>query len=151
MLLVFALPFLRREREMRGLAILTVGSLCGLLWMDGGFASWHGGWCLGPRYLSAVFPAMAFAIALSWNRFSSNAHAAIWLGLAVSLVFRILVFPFSNLAPEENIWLYHWHLLTSPEHRGTTFLRLVLALAAIGLSLFWQKRRQGFPFSENPV
>ncbi len=119
--------------------------------MNGGFGGWHGGWCLGPRYLSVVFPAMALAISLAWARLPKWAHGLAWGGLLVSLGLRLLVFPFSNLAPEVNIWRYHWNLLVSPEHRGTTVLRASLAIAAVILTLFWQKKRRTFPFSGNPV
>ena len=98
----------------RGMSLLAVGSLAGLLWMNGGFSGWHGGWCVGPRYLSVVFPAMAFALALVWRDLPAWAHAGLWILLGVALAFRILVFPFSSLAPEVNLWTYH--LSSSPRN-----------------------------------
>jgi hypothetical protein len=137
---VFSLPFLPAVRGARGLSLLAVGSLAGLLWMNGGFSSWHGGWCVGPRYLSVVFPAMAFALALVWRDLPAWAHAGLWLLLGVALAFRILVFPFSNLAPEVNLWTYHLSKFTE-EHSAISFVRLGMAIVFTGMTLLWLRHR----------
>lgn len=147
MLAVFALPFL--PKTPKALSLLAAGSLAGLLWMNGGFGGWHGGWCVGPRYPSVVYPAMALAIALCWRQFPAAARKVLWAALLVSLVFRVLVFPFSNLAPLEPLWAYHLGKIT--EHPGTTLLRFGIALFLIVAALLWQRRRSGFPFSADPV
>lgn len=152
-LAVFALPFLRSERLPKGAALVATGSLAGLVWMNGGFGGWHGGWCIGPRYLSVVFPALALALALGYDRVPPWAHRALWAALAVALAFRVLIYPFSNLAPEENIWAYHFRLAVGGEHRGTVVLRYFLALFAIGLAEAWRRKRarNGVSISGNPV
>ncbi len=151
MLAIFALPFMRKPLLPRGGIFFAVGSLAGLLWMNGGFGGWHGGWCLGPRYLSVVFPAMALAITLAWEFFPGWARSILWVGLLVSLVFRILVYPFPNLAPDEDIWAYHFRLMLADDHRGTVILRFAVALAFTGIAVYWWKRRKPVPISSDPV
>lgn len=153
MLAVFALPFVKVRRFPKGFALLTAGSLAGLLWMNGGFGGWHGGWCQGPRYLSVVFPAMALAVALGWERYAAWARAALWAGLGLALVFRLMIFPFSNLAPDSNLWAWHWELMVSPDHRGTTILRYGLALLSVMICVAWLRirERKGVSLSREPV
>ncbi len=146
---VLALPFLRRRE--RGLALLAVGSLGGLLWMNGGFGGWHGGWCIGPRYLSVVFLAMAFALAASWGSTPRWLRTLMWAGLAVALGFRFISYPFSNLAPVTPLWPYFTDNLLNPEHRGTKVLRLALAVLSSSAAAFWVYRRRRIPFLRNPV
>lgn len=149
-LAIFALPFLKRDIAMRGLACLATGSLAGLLWMNGGFGGWHGGWAIGPRYLSVAFPALAFSLALAWTRIPRWLLPALWGALAVALVFRIFIYPFPNVAPNESIWPYHFALMKGA-HRGTTILRLCLAIIATTLALYWQKKREQFPFTRSAL
>jgi hypothetical protein len=154
MLVVLLFPFLRIPSFPRGTALIATGSLCGLLWMNGGFGGWHGGWSMGPRYLSVAFPALALAVALAWDRFPSWGRSLLWAGLAVALVFRVFVYPFPNMAPDTNLWAYHYGLMLG-DHLGTILLRFALALLCIGSAVYWhyrwQKRRLGVPISENPV
>jgi hypothetical protein len=147
MLAVFALPFLRKTPK--AFTILAAGSLAGLLWMNGGFGGWHGGWCVGPRYPSVVYPTMALAIALCWRQIPNPAQAILWATLIASLAFRVLVFPFSNMAPLEPLWPYHLGKIS--EHPGTTALRGGIALALIAAALLWQRRQRGFPFFRESV
>jgi hypothetical protein len=149
---VFALPFLPAVRGARGLSILAVGSLTGLLWMNGGFSGWHGGWCVGPRYLSVVFPAMAFVLALVWRHLGGRAHAGMWILLGVALAFRLLVFPFSNVAPEVNLWTYHLSKFAG-EHSAIAIARLAMAIVFSGMALFWLRRRSTYltAHSEKPT
>ncbi|MGZ3654095.1 MAG: hypothetical protein ACXVB9_04920 [Bdellovibrionota bacterium] len=147
MFAVFLLPFQRGTA--RGLGLLAFGSLAGLLWMNGGFGGWHGGWCVGPRYPSVVYPAMALALALCWVNFTRQERRLLWCALGVALAFRVLVYPFSNLAPEEPLWAYH--LKHIPDHLGTNVLRFAMAFAFIGATLYWQRRRREFPFSTKSV
>jgi len=138
---VFVLPFLKTPSLPKGASLLVTGSLAGLLWMNAGFGGWHGGWCLGPRYLAAVLPMGALAVAFGWERFPRGIRFSLWALLAVSLLFRVLVFPFSSLAPTQNLWLYHLGLAMG-EHRGTTTLRFALAFLFIGATGYWLYRRQ---------
>lgn len=153
MLAVFALPFLSAKQLPKGAALFAAGSLVGLLWMNGGFGGWHGGWSMGPRYLSVVFPAMALAIALAWDRFSPPIRAILWAALGVALVFRVFTYPFPNMAPLENLWTYHLDLALRPEHRGTIVLRYALALLGIALAEAWRRRRarNAVSISADPV
>lgn len=140
-LAVFALPFFQRGPLTKGTIAVAAGSLLGLLWMNAGFGGWHGGWSMGPRYLSVAFPAIALAIGLAWRGFPSWMKAVLWIGLGVSLAFRLLVFPFPNMAPDTNLWTYHWELALSPDHRGTIILRYALALLAITAVELWRRAR----------
>jgi hypothetical protein len=142
---VAALPFLRRSPLPAGSGCLALGSLAGLIWMNGGFGGWHGGWCLGPRYLSVVFPAVALAIAMHWRAIPGGLKVFLWGGLFFSLAFRLLVFPFSNLAPLDNLWAFYLDLCLG-EHRGTTALRFAMAALFISAALYWQARRGAWKF-----
>jgi hypothetical protein len=118
LVVVAAMFFVRRQRELLAALMLGVMALGGLLWMNGGFGGWHAGWTIGPRYLSLAFPAIAFAAALVWDRTPRYAHAALWSGLAVSLAFRWLILPLPVIMPVRPLWLYAWDRLgraTTPE------------------------------------
>jgi hypothetical protein len=141
-ILVAALALLlpSRSQRPRGSALFLVGGLAGLLWMNASTGSWHGGFTLGPRYLSLIFPAFALALAWSWGEFPPWIRGAAWAGLAVALLFRILVYPFSNLAPLENLWAFHWQEYARAGS-GTPFLRLGIALLLSAAAAYWAWKR----------
>lgn len=136
------LLFFRRERALSSGFLLVAGGLAGLLWMNSGFGGWHGGWTLGPRYLSLVFPAFALLAALGWARLHPLAKVLLWTSLGVALLFRWLVLPFSNLAPSEPIWAYHLRLL-SQATSSTPYVRLAISGLAILVTLAFVLRAAG--------
>lgn len=149
-LIVFAIPFLKNDRLPHGTALFTLGSFVGMLWMNASFGGWQGGWCLGPRYLAALFPAIALALTLAWNDRAPPLHWFLGLGLAVALAFRILVYPFSTLAPDVNLWAYHFDLIQQ-NPRGTIMLRYAIALATSVGAIFWFYRRSGISIFKKSV
>jgi hypothetical protein len=104
--------FVRRHRELLAASLFAGLALGALVWMNGGFGGWHAGWTIGPRYLSLAFPAVGLLVALLWEHTSGYARGALWAGLAVSLVFRWLVLPFSVIMPVTPLWVYAWQLLS---------------------------------------
>jgi len=124
--------FVRRDRELLAASLFTGLALGALVWMNGGFGGWHAGWTIGPRYLSLAFPAIGLLAALVWERTPRYARAALWTGLAVALVFRWLVLPFSVIMPVKPLWVYAWQLLG----RSKTIEPFVyLAVAALASAL----------------
>jgi hypothetical protein len=124
----------------RGSTPLVFGSFLGVLWMNSSVGGWYGGFAVGPRYLAFVFPAIALGIAWRWAELPKWSHFLLWTTLAVALVFRIWIYPFSNLAPMENLWAYHLHEFrhTKP---GTTFLRLGIAVLLSAAAFYWVRAR----------
>lgn len=132
-LLVFFLP--------RGAGFFLGGGFFAMLWMNASVGGWYGGYTLGPRYLSLFFPAFALALAWNWARLPQLSKYFLWVGLAVALAFRAWTYPFSNLAPMENLWAYHagkW--LT--DHPGTNFLRLGMVLVFSAAAFAWWRTRE---------
>lgn len=129
----------KSEAYPRGTRLLLAGGFLGVFWMNSSVGAWYGGWAIGPRYLALAFPACALALAWRWNELPSWARTLAWAALGVSLVFRLLIYPFSNLAPMENLWVYHaTHFFDA--HRGTNFLRLGIALTLSLAALFQVKK-----------
>jgi hypothetical protein len=139
--LLFAIPFFLflKDRVLFSGACLLFGGLAGLLWMNAGFGGWHGGWALGPRYPSLIFPAFALMIALMWNHLPRIAHYILWSSLLVSLLFRWLVLPFPNIAPLVPLWSFHIEKIRNASSL-TPILRLSLAGIAAALALIWALR-----------
>ena len=100
-----------------------------------------------------VFPALALALALAHDRLPRWARGPLWAALAAALVFRLFIYPFSTLAPEENLWAYHWKLVNYSINRGTIVLRYSLAFLAAGLAVAWcwHRARNGVSISAKPV
>lgn len=66
---VVAAALCLRARERRSDCALVL-LVCGIMLIFlSGMANWRGGWCAGgPRYIAAVVPFLAWAVALSWRR-----------------------------------------------------------------------------------
>jgi hypothetical protein len=124
----------------RGSALLVCGGFLGVLWMNCSVGGWYGGFAVGPRYLALLFPAIALAIAYRWKEIPEWAKSSLWFTLAVALVFRVWIYPFSNLAPMENLWSFHGHEYLAA-HRGTNFLRVGIALGLSAYAYFWARAR----------
>ncbi len=85
---VAALFALRAGPRREGALVLAVTGAMALFLS--GMSNWRGGWCAGgPRYIAAVAPFLAWAIALTWNRlWAARPAPAVVLGglAAVSVV-----------------------------------------------------------------
>jgi hypothetical protein len=61
-------------------AVILAVTLVMILFLSG-LANWRGGWCAGgPRYIAAVVPFLAWAVALSWSFWQRQRWAAAALG-----------------------------------------------------------------------
>ncbi|MGE3261543.1 MAG: hypothetical protein AB7K68_07175 [Bacteriovoracia bacterium] len=141
-LAVIPLLFFPKSKELpSGSLFLFLGGFLGVLWMNSSVGAWYGGHAIGPRYLALAFPAFALMIAWRWNELPEWARSVLWVTLGIALVFRILIYPFSNLAPMENLWLYHAGKFFEA-HAGTAFLRLGIALTLSAATLLWVKSRR---------
>jgi len=132
LVLIACVVFVRGHRELLAASLFTGLALAALVWMNGGFGGWHAGWTIGPRYLSLSFPALALSAALVWDRLPRYAHAALWAGLAVSLVFRWLLLPFTVVQPITPLWPRAWQLLVTSK---TLEPYIYLALAALASAI----------------
>jgi hypothetical protein len=131
----------RGNRELVSACLLAVLSLGGMLWVNGGFGGWHAGWTIGPRYLSPTFPALALLAALLWDRMPRYARVAIWAGLAVSLVFRWLLLPFTVVLPIAPLWPSVWKLLMTSTV-SDPYIYLGVAALASSVTVWFTVRSQ---------
>ena len=150
LVLIGCTVFVRRHRELLSASLLTVLTLAALLWMNGGFGGWHAGWTIGPRYLSLSFPALAATAALVWDRLPRDARAALWAGLAVSLVFRWLLLPFNVVQPIRPLWPLAWQLLVTSK-TITPYIYLAMAAIASAITAWVVLRSQRNAASALPV
>ena len=125
----------------RGTALFLVGGLGGLLWMNASVGGWYGGYTLGPRYLALILPAFSLALAWAWPSIHAPARFALIAGLAVALAFRLWTYPFSNLAPFENLWVHHWAQFAEAKS-STPFARAAMACVFSAAAAFWALRRR---------
>ncbi|MCO5143410.1 MAG: hypothetical protein M9962_10010 [Oligoflexia bacterium] len=101
---------------------------------------WHGGWTIGPRYISFVFPAFAYALCMNWLPNKKILSLFAWISLGVACAFRIWSFPFSNLAPLENLWGYFFTQFIEAK-KATPYARLAMGLIFTAACSFWMWRR----------
>lgn len=125
----------------RGSRFILLGGLCALLWMNASVGGWEGGFTLGPRYLAVILPAFSLAVAWGWTNLPAWQKSLLTAGLSVALVFRLWTYPFSNLAPFENLWVYHW-MQYEEATRATPFARLALAIILSAGCAAWAMKRR---------
>ncbi len=117
------------------LFIFTYGSFLILLLMNSMFDEWHSGWMVGPRYMSAIFPCLAIFSGMIYPYFHKSYKIILWTGLAVSVLFRCLVYASTILAPDLNLWPY---LFSRVE--GEMWIRVIVFFLLIGLG-FWKTQK----------
>jgi len=133
------------SRDLKASSIFALGGLFGLLWMNAGFNGWHGGSSAGPRYLSIIFPCVALVTGLLYDRLPSVFQKLLWITLAYSVFFRIVVYcalpvPYWP-AP---LWTYYWdYFVNGPR----LMLRLVTFVLAMGCFTWatlsvWKRRKE---------
>ena len=85
--------FLRRSGGGRAAQALILAVTAAMLVFLSGVANWRAGWCAGgPRYIAAVVPFLAFALALSWQDLFAGRRWARAALLALVLVSVFLCF-----------------------------------------------------------
>lgn len=144
-LAVFPIFFYRTKNIPTGAKTFLVGGLLGLLWMNASFGGWHGGWTVGPRYISLIFPALALLVGMAWDSIPRSARLVLFICAIVSVAFRIWIYPFSNLAPVDPLWSYYFVLYDLVGLKSTGGLRISMALFALGATLFWVSKREKSP------
>lgn len=142
LVLVFLSPLIYKAKGITAsLCILLTGSFAISLWINAGYSLWEAGWCAGPRYLAFLFPAYAFFAALVYEKLPHAARKLLWCTLGISLIYRLLIFPHSNIAPIEPIWKYYFTLyLNTPNESAIAMLLLILSLSC--LTFLWVRKRQ---------
>lgn len=131
-------------RTHRLVLMFSLGGLCLLLWLNSMYGGWFAGLSAGPRYLCAIFPALAFTAALFYDYLTRRRwKAALWAGLGVALAFRGLVFAVNPMAPLEPLWKYYWREIVAKETL-TNWLRLGIYWALLGIAFYfvWTRRER---------
>ncbi len=123
-------------------------SLVGLLIVNMSYGGWQGGGTAGPRYLSGIFLCFSLWAALEIHRAPNWLRNVFFLLLAISIVFRGLVYGSTILGPGLPLWQWYWEEFfrtsKTPLLRSSIFAILFLA------TLWWQKKLwQKHPASAN--
>jgi hypothetical protein len=133
-------------------AAFCVASLAGLLLMNMSYGGWQGGGAAGPRYISGIFLCFALWAALELDRFPKWLKAFFWLALAISVLFRAVVYGSTILGPGLPLW--QWYLFSeyarptkTPQLRFAIFV-LVLAGAWYFQRRKWRRLHLPFPQTE---
>ncbi|MCC6156701.1 MAG: hypothetical protein IT350_01525 [Deltaproteobacteria bacterium] len=93
------IALLWRNRDWRDIAlVITVIALASLLF-NISYATWHGGWCVGPRLLMPAMPFFAAAIAPVWDRFAAT-RAPIALLVLIGVAIQLMVSAVNPWAPQ---------------------------------------------------
>lgn len=101
---VFALApvgiaLLWRNRAWRDIAIVVTVIVLASLLFNMSYATWHGGWCVGPRLLLPAMPFFAVTIAPAWDRFA-RARGAIAALVGLGVVIQLMVAAVNPWAPQ---------------------------------------------------
>ncbi|NUM88355.1 MAG: hypothetical protein HUU37_04040 [Bdellovibrionales bacterium] len=129
------------RRETRAHEWFCLATLSALLLLHASTWSWQAGFSPGPRYLSAILPSLALALAL--RPVPAAWVPAVLLATGIALGLRALLYPFSLLAPPDDLWLTHLAGLLSPKS-GTPVLRLAVFVAVMGAAsaVVWKRFRR---------
>jgi hypothetical protein len=136
--LLFSLPlpfvYWKKIKEMDQGAVIYLfgfGSMIILLLMNAMFEEWHSGWMIGPRYMAAIFPVLALLVGKLYFDINDHYKKLLWVGLAVAIVFRSLVYATTILAPDVDLWAYLWPMLT-----GKLWIRIIVYYVLISLGYY---------------
>ncbi len=127
----------------RAIAVFGVVGFGALFVMNACFGAWHGGWCPGPRYMSAIFPALALLAGLAYAEAGRPVRIALWLGLAVAVQLAAQVFATHVLpARDEALWMWQWARITRLDAGWTSLAKLVGFWACVAAATVWVARRE---------
>lgn len=124
-----------KVKEIRVLNFFSISSLFFLIYMTACFGGWEGGSSPGPRYLSSIFPLIAFSIALNHQRFSRAWKKALAWALLPSLIYFIVFFPM-----RVGLFGGYFNLAFNSTRWGQT-VEIVGALTAYAVTYFFLKRQ----------
>jgi hypothetical protein len=106
LVLIAALVFARRSKELCVLSLISILGFIALLWMNASFNGAPGGLSPGPRYMSAVFPIIAFLGGVLFRYIPKYFKILLWMCLIVSVVFRGILFSTSLFVPIKPVWVW---------------------------------------------
>jgi hypothetical protein len=138
-LLCMGLPFFYRLRgsRLRRFFYFAVASFVILWWINGGFPSWSGGSCPGPRYLAAVLPAFGLFLPLVLERAGKFLRVSLWALVAACVVLRGFMYATWILAGSGPIWPYYWRAMVGP----TEWIKFSLYSLVLAVAVFFYRRR----------
>lgn len=119
-------------------AIFCGLSLVGLLVVNMSYGGWTGGGTAGPRYLSGIFLCFALWTALEVDRIPFASKIFFWGALAVSILFRALVYGSTILGPSLPLW--DWYLSEYTKHSKTPHLRFSIFVVLLVAAYIWQRK-----------
>lgn len=129
--------------ERRPLALFGVLGFAALFVMNACFGAWHGGWCPGPRYMSAIFPTLALIAGLVYAGAGRPVRIALWIGLAVALQLAAQVFATHVLpARDEALWSWQWARILRVDAGWTSLAKLVGFWVCLAGAATWVVRRE---------
>lgn len=67
--------------ELKAMTAFVLMGLLLLFWMNASFGHWDGGWGMGPRYMSSIFPSLALVMVLWIPSFSKQLRALMAIGV----------------------------------------------------------------------
>jgi len=134
----------KQSLELRSLTVFTLGGLFSLYYMNCCFGSWDGGVTPGPRYMSAIFPVLAFTVALWLPYFSKKWKKAFAYSLFPPFLYFIVFFPmrvglfggYFNLAFNSTLW--------------GQWVEFLGAATTVFLTWFWISKTKNKSASESP-
>jgi hypothetical protein len=109
-----------------------------LLWLNAGYRGWNGGWCPGPRYLSALMPLLALLMGLAYANIAPAWRVPLWAGLVASLALFVLVMSADDILarPWVPIWDGYFTELRA-DWLGVHGWRALLAILACAAPATW--------------
>lgn len=123
---IFCFGYAWRAERGRVIGSFAIASLALLLLANAGFGGWHGGGAPGPRYLSAVLPVFALAIAAYYDAIPKIWQVLLWGCLFVSVVFRALIGVTTIYAEVVPLWPFAINAVVNSQHKVLTMILLVL-------------------------
>jgi hypothetical protein len=86
MLAVPGVVCLFHTKRTRTEAWLILAVFCLFLLFNISFNAWHGGWCIGPRYLVPALPFLMLPAAIAFNRFFKTSCVIAIISIAITVV-----------------------------------------------------------------
>ncbi|MCL4234099.1 MAG: glycosyltransferase family 39 protein, partial [Deltaproteobacteria bacterium] len=93
------IALLWRNRAWRDIAIVVTVIALASLMFNMSYATWHGGWCVGPRLLLPAMPFFAATIAPVWDRYAVGRAPIVALVL-IGVVIQLMVSAVNPWAPQ---------------------------------------------------
>lgn len=115
------------RQELKAVVVFALTGLLMLLAMNASFNNWEAGATPGPRYLSAVLPALGLVLAGSYDALPRWAKLGLWVLVLIGVIFQLLALAVAILPMCIPIWPAMWQALVGNDS-GTPAVRLAAAL-----------------------